>query len=80
MNDYTHLTIYQQRAIATRARRDAAGKYVTAAQKAAAMRLALRNGYKNLTVADAKTLLEHPFMSSRQIEDFKAVIAKAAAQ
>lgn len=77
MNDHSHLTIYQQRAIQTRARRDAAGLYATPAQKAAMKRLLQRDGYKNLTVEDAAILSTYHACTARQRAEFAAMAAQA---
>lgn len=77
MNDYSHLTITQQKAIDTRARRQAAGLYATPAQKAAMRRLLQRDGRKNLTVEDAAILSTYRHCTARQRAEFAAMVAQA---
>lgn len=66
--DYVHLTITQQKAIGTRARRQAAKKYPTKAQRNAMKKLLMRDGLANLSYEDAVALSTHPNLplSSRQ--------------
>ena len=68
------LSITQQKAIETRARRQAAGRYPTPAQKAAMRRLYLRDGYRNASVEDMRLLASHPHLTASQ----KAEWAKRA--
>jgi len=79
MNTYAHLTITQQKAIDTRARRQAAGLYATPAQKAAMRRLLQRDGRKNLSVEDAAILSTYHACTPRQREEFAAMVAQAQA-
>lgn len=74
MNTHTE---YQQRAMQTRARRQAAGLYATPAQKAAMRRLLQRDGRKNLTVEDAAILSTYRHCTERQRQDFAAMVAQA---
>lgn len=55
------LNTYQQRAVNTRSRRQAAGRYATAAQKAALKRY-INGGLKALLPGDDELIATHPQM------------------
>lgn len=74
MNTHTE---YQQRAMQTRARRQAAGLYATPAQRAAMRRLLQRDGYANLSVEDAAILSTYHACTERQRQEFAARAAQA---
>lgn len=71
-------TEYQQRAEQTRSRRQAAGRYArpTQAQDAAYRRLIARDGWRNVTDADAALLATHPWLTCSQREQFATRVAQ----
>ena len=75
-------TVYQQRAQATRARRQAAGKYAkpSKAQNAAFAKAMRRDGRELLTVAECELLATHPQLASVQKSEFAALALEKAAQ
>jgi len=72
-------TTYNNKAQATRARRQAAGRYnrPSAAQQAAYGRLVARDGWKNVTVEDARELATTQLLAASQREHFANIVAQA---
>lgn len=70
---------YQQRAQATRARRQAAGRYArpTKAQKATFAKLVQPNGRNSLTVEEMGLLATHPHLTASQRAEFAAMAQQA---
>lgn len=73
------LAFYRQRAAATKARRQAAGRYArpTKAQDAAFAKSMQRDGRKLLTVEEMGLLALHPYLTVGQRAEF-AAMAQAA--
>lgn len=71
MNTYAHLTITQQKAVETRNRRQAAGRYPTKAQRDAFARMVARGGYANLTLADMRQLANYPYFPKSQRDEWQ---------
>lgn len=64
-------------AVATRARRQAAGKYPTAAHKLAFWKLMQRGGFQMLTKEDMLTLSSHPHLTVGQRQKWSEAAARA---
>lgn len=75
------LTFYRQRAQATKARRQAAGRYArpTKAQAEAFKKSMQRGGRKSLTVEEMGLLALHPYLTVGQRAEF-ASMAQAAVE
>lgn len=73
------LAFYRQRAQATKARRQAAGRYTrpTKAQSDAAKKTMQRDGNKNLTIEEMGLLATHPYYTASQRAEY-AAMAQAA--
>lgn len=71
-------TEYQQRAEQTQARRRAKGMYrrPTEAQDQAYRRLIARDGWRNVTTADAALLATHPWLTESQRQSFASRVAQ----
>jgi hypothetical protein len=70
------LTMYQQKAVATRARRQAAGRYASTAHIAAFKRM-MAVGNAGLTKDELTVLASHPYLLPRQREEYAALAAAA---
>lgn len=68
MNDYK--TCYQAKAEATKARKRAAGRYPTQAQREAARKLTQRGGWANLTHDELVALSTHPQLPAQWRNEF----------
>lgn len=70
---------YEIKARATRARRQAAGRYTrpTQAQQAAYAKLVQRDGRQNLTVEEMGLLATHPHLAFSQRSEFAAMAQQA---
>jgi hypothetical protein len=67
---------YQQRAHATRAARQAAGRYPTRAHKAAFAKMIQRGGLRSLTADECEILATHPQLTFSQ----RATMVEMAAE
>ena len=68
------MNTYQQKAANTKARRQAAGYYATAAHQAASSKL-INRGMRSLTVEELWTLSTHPFYTVSQRQNFADLAA-----
>lgn len=59
-----------RKAVATRKRRHAAGRYESPAQKAAFKKLMMRDGRKTLTKDECEALASHPHLTVGQRAEF----------
>lgn len=73
------MAFYRQRAQATKARRQAAGRYnrPSIAQEAAFKKSIARDGRKNLTVEEMSLLATHPYLTNTQRAEY-ATMAQVA--
>lgn len=71
------MNTYQEKAHTTRKRRQAAGKYPTAAHRAAFHKLTQRGGFELLTKEDMLTLSTHPNLTQSERGKWATAAARA---